>query len=381
MVSNIERNQKVRIAFVIIIGLHGLIHLLGFAKAFGLAEIRELTQLVSKPMGALWLLSAVLFLATGLVYTTGSSHWWLLGIAATLISQVLIAYFWKDAKFGTLPNVLILLVSVIAYADFSIAKTVRTEVDHVLTQMDHSTSEVITERTIADLPMPVQKWLRHSGMIGKQDIHSVRLTQKALMKMKPDQKEWSHAEAEQYFTTHPPASIWTVRLQMMPFVEVVGRDKFQEGKGEMLIKILSLLPIVNSKNNDKTNMGTLQRYLGEIVWFPSAATSPYIVWEGIDDLSAKATMTYEGTTGSGTFYFDENGSFKKFSALRYMGGDDDAQLKEWIIEVSESGIRNGVRIPTKMTATWKLDKGDWTWLQLELTEISYNVQKPASEFR
>jgi len=292
----------VRIAFVIIIGLHGLIHLLGFAKAFGLAEIRELTQLVSKPMGALWLLSAVLFLATGLVYTTGSSHWWLLGIAATLISQVLIAYFWKDAKFGTLPNVLILLVSVIAYADFSIAKTVRTEVDHVLTQMDHSTSEVITERTIADLPMPVQKWLRHSGMIGKQDIHSVRLTQKALMKMKPDQKEWSHAEAEQYFTTHPPASIWTVRLQMMPFVEVVGRDKFQEGKGEMLIKILSLLPIVNSKNNDKTNMGTLQRYLGEIVWFPSAATSPYIVWEGIDDLSAKATMTYEGTTGSGTFY-------------------------------------------------------------------------------
>lgn len=302
MVSNIERNQKVRIAFVIIIGLHGLIHLLGFAKAFGLAEIRELTQLVSKPMGALWLLSAVLFLATGLVYTTGSSHWWLLGIAATLISQVLIAYFWKDAKFGTLPNVLILLVSVIAYADFSIAKTVRTEVDHVLTQMDHSTSEVITERTIADLPMPVQKWLRHSGMIGKQDIHSVRLTQKALMKMKPDQKEWSHAEAEQYFTTHPPASIWTVRLQMMPFVEVVGRDKFQEGKGEMLIKILSLLPIVNSKNNDKTNMGTLQRYLGEIVWFPSAATSPYIVWEGIDDLSAKATMTYEGTTGSGTFY-------------------------------------------------------------------------------
>jgi len=302
VVSNIERNQKVRIAFVIIIGLHGLIHLLGFAKAFGLAEIRELTQLVSKPMGALWLLSAVLFLATGLVYTTGSSHWWLLGIAATLISQVLIAYFWKDAKFGTLPNVLILLVSVIAYADFSIAKTVRTEVDHVLTQMDHSTSEVITERTIADLPMPVQKWLRHSGMIGKQDIHSVRLTQKALMKMKPDQKEWSHAEAEQYFTTHPPASIWTVRLQMMPFVEVVGRDKFQEGKGEMLIKILSLLPIVNSKNNDKTNMGTLQRYLGEIVWFPSAATSPYIVWEGIDDLSAKATMTYEGTTGSGTFY-------------------------------------------------------------------------------
>ena len=54
----------IRMAFSAIIGLHGLIHLLGFVKAFDLGEIRELTQPVSRTMGILWLLSASLFVAT-----------------------------------------------------------------------------------------------------------------------------------------------------------------------------------------------------------------------------------------------------------------------------------------------------------------------------
>ncbi|MDN5330561.1 MAG: hypothetical protein PWP35_2348 [Bacteroidales bacterium] len=36
----------------------------------------------------------------------------------------------------------------------------------------------------------------------------------------------------------------------------------------MLIKVNSLIPVVNEKGN-KLDEGTLQRYLGEIVWFPS----------------------------------------------------------------------------------------------------------------
>jgi hypothetical protein len=162
---------------------------------------------------------------------------------------------------------------------------------------------------------------------------------------------------------------------MGPFKVVVGRDKFENGKGEMLIKVLSLLPVVNIKGNAKINTAALQRYLGEIVWFPSEAVSPYITWETINDFSARATMTYKGITGSGTFFFDESGNFEKFTAMRYMGGEEDSQLKEWTIVARESTDMNGINIPVNMTATWKLENGDWTWLQLELTDISYNVGK------
>jgi ssRNA-specific RNase YbeY (16S rRNA maturation enzyme) len=47
--------------FISIIIIHGLIHLMGFAKSFGLLRITELSQDISKPLGLLWLLSAILF--------------------------------------------------------------------------------------------------------------------------------------------------------------------------------------------------------------------------------------------------------------------------------------------------------------------------------
>lgn len=49
--------------FILLVVIHALIHLLGFLKAFQLAEINQLTQHISKPMGLLWLLALILFLA------------------------------------------------------------------------------------------------------------------------------------------------------------------------------------------------------------------------------------------------------------------------------------------------------------------------------
>ena len=59
------------------------------------------------------------------------------------------------------------------------------------------------------------------------------------------------------------------------------------------------------------------RYLGEIVWVPSAALSDYITWEEMDSTTARATMSYGGITASGIFKFDENGAFVSFEADRY----------------------------------------------------------------
>ncbi|MBK8259839.1 MAG: hypothetical protein IPK80_00655 [Nannocystis sp.] len=43
--------------------LHGLIHLMGFAKAFGYAQLPQLVLPISRMMGALWLTAALLLLA------------------------------------------------------------------------------------------------------------------------------------------------------------------------------------------------------------------------------------------------------------------------------------------------------------------------------
>lgn len=116
----------------------------------------------------------------------------------------------------------------------------------------------------------------------------------------------------------------------------------------------------------------MQRYLSEVVWFPTAALSNYITWEKIDSLSARAIMNYKGSTGSGVFYFNSEGNFIKFSTMRYMGSGDEAVLKEWIITAKEYQIINGINIPVILDVTWKLDSGDFKWFALQVYDVEYN---------
>ena len=362
----------IRIIFTTLIGIHGLIHILGFVKAFKYAAIKELTLPISRSQGLLWLLSCLLFISTSILFMAGNELWWLTAGIAVLISQVLVIVFWRDAKFGTIPNAVILLVSVVALAEFGFERGVSNEVEQILSRSVGKDTSPLSTEMITSLPEPVEHWLKNTGVVGKERVLTVRLEQHVQMKMQPDQQDWTEAFALQYFTTDPPAFIWKVDMQLIPLVNISGRDRFMGGKGGMLIKLLWLVPVVNSSDNEKINKGTLQRYLGEIVWFPSAAVSPFITWEKIDALSAKASMTYMGTTGSGIYQFDEHGNFLSFRAERYMGGEDDAQLREWVIAVKENKIMNGIKIPAKMEVTWKLDSGAWTWLKLEITRIEYN---------
>lgn len=266
-----------------------------------------------------------------------------------------------------------LLVILIFSTSCTMTKMLKKEIDYLSLQNEMAGINTLNQYDLDNLPCPVQKWLKHSGMDVNVSLKNVWLTQKVNIKMKPEQQNWYKAKAEQSFTIDNPGFIWIVKMKMSPIIKIKGRDKFVDGKGEMLIRMNSILNIVNEKGS-KIDEASMQRFLGEIVWFPSAALSPYIKWEAIDSLSAKATMDYKGTKAYGIFNFNEQGAFVKYTALRYLGNEADAQLYEWVIEVSENAIINGVNIPVKMTATWKLDEGDWNWLEIELIDIKYNTE-------
>jgi hypothetical protein len=233
---------------------------------------------------------------------------------------------------------------------------------------------MVNKQVISELPNCVQNWLINSGVLEKEIIKTVSLRQELQLKLKPGQKDWCHAEANQNFTIEPPAFNWTVKLRMNSFISLAGRDIFENGKGAMSIKLFYIIPLVNVKDNSKINQATLQRYLAEIVWFPSAVLSPFIMWEQIDNTTAKATMSYEGTTGSGTFYFKKNGDFEKFEAIRYKDTAENSKPILWTVTAIETEERNGIRIPTSLKADWKLEGGHWTWLNVKIKSIKYNVK-------
>jgi hypothetical protein len=162
---------------------------------------------------------------------------------------------------------------------------------------------------------------------------------------------------------------------MMPMINLSGRDKLINGKGQMLIKLLSLLPIVNEGPNEKINTGAMLRYLGEICWWPSAALNDYIKWEELSSHSAQATLTIDGVSVQGIYHFDVEGRLSSFEAQRYFGGDDEATLEKWVVENTCYKTFDGVLIPHKSKVIWKLKEGDFHWLNLEIVDLEVNKRE------
>ncbi len=355
----------------IVLLVHGAIHLLGFVKGFDLAQIQNLHSNISKTSAIVWLITFLVLVFSATMLLLNKNIWMYLAGAGILLSTILIIQNWSDARFGMIPNIIIIIALLVSSSGCAFNKKIAGETNAILDAAGKPAKEVITKEDLDKLPLALQNWLKNSGAADKPIPQTVWLTQNFNMKLKPDQEKWHEATAEQYFTTENPAFIWTVKLNMSPVIQIRGRDKFVDGKGEMQMKMNSIINL-GKETGEKMDEGTLQRYLGEIVWFPSAAVSPYISWEEIDTLTAKATMSYKGTTSSGIFYFNENGEVMKYSALRYMGNDPDAKRYEWVIKVDEYAHFEGIRIPSKCSATWKLDEGDWTWCILEITDLAYN---------
>ena len=96
-----------RIVLFVVILVHGLIHLMGFAKAFKYADLSQLKQEISKPVGLVWLLCALAFLGAGVLFVSGWTSWWWVAAPAVVLSQAVIFLSWGDAKFGTLANLIV----------------------------------------------------------------------------------------------------------------------------------------------------------------------------------------------------------------------------------------------------------------------------------
>jgi len=180
-------------------------------------------------------------------------------------------------------------------------------------------------------------------------------------------------EVDQWFTTEKPGFLWKAEVAVAPGISMVGRDKYKDGRGLLLIKALGLVAVADANGAD-VDQGTMLRYLAEIMWFPAAALNDYIRWEEIDSLSAEATMSNAGVTASGIFRFDSTGDLRSFEAKRYFTRETGSTLEDWFVQVEPDGYAEfeGVRVAARGSVTWKLQDGDFTWFKLEITDIRYN---------
>ena len=361
-----------RIIFASVLVIHALLHLIGFAKAWATGPKGQLSgetfiQLSghpSKVTGIAWLLAGTLFLCATLGFLLRREWYWIPAVAALVISQVLIIMDWPDARYGTILNIGVFVVVIISSAAMKFGRKVVQEADS-MRALAGTNEIIVTEEAVSQLPVSVQRWIRRSNVVGRKTPNVIRVVQHGSLRTKPRGK-WMPFEAVQYFSIDPPAFVWSAKIKATPLFTIAGRDTFKDGKGNMLIKPLYMFSAADSRG-EEINQGTLLRYMAEMAWFPQAAVSRYLRWEFIDDHHARVTMSYGGTSASGVYRFNDDGTFAGFEALRYGDFEGTYRLEKW--SVTTTGYRSfkGVLIGNENEVTWKLKEGDFTWLKLEIT--------------
>lgn len=370
-----------RIVLSLILLLHGLIHFLGLAKAFHLAEINQLTQPISKAGGLLWGISGLLFIVTALLYLAKIEHWWVFAIPAVLISQALIFGAWQDAKFGSFVNVVALAGAVLTIGTNHYYNIFQTAAKEGLSRTASIQQDLLTEEDLLQLPAPVQRYLRYQGAVGKPKVHDFKVEFEGQIR-KDDQSEWMTFTSEQYNFMDKPTRLFFMKATMKG-LPVAGYHAYKNGAAMMDIRLLSLLK-VQYKDGKEMDMAETVTFFNDMCCLaPATLIDPRIKWLESDEHKVKAQFTNNGITITAWLFFNETGQLVNFiSNDRYaVGKGGNMEQLPWSTPLRDYRVINGHRLAGAADAIYGYASGDLTYGVFKTTNIMYNCssQDQASE--
>jgi hypothetical protein len=361
-----------RLVLLFIVVIHGLIHLLGFAKAFDLVVIDELAQPISRSLGVFWLQAALLFLFVAVGILIKKKWWWMLAIIAVLLSQFLLIGQWQDAKYGTFVNVIILLAAIAAMADWNFYKKYLLDVHQALRQTAVDEKDLITEADLYKLPKLVQKYLTYAGVVNTPKLKSVKIAFDGEMRGKS--QDWFSFHSEQYNTFDTPHRLFFMRGKIKGLM-VPGYHAFKDGTATMLIKLLAIFPVVNNKGKEMNIGETVTVFNDMCIMAPASLIDSRIQWEEIDSKSVNAVYTNQGITISAVLYFNEQGQLINFvSDDRYEISGKTFVQRRFSTPMSNYKNINGINVPHYGEAIWHYPEGDFVYGRFYLKDIRYNVR-------
>ncbi|MFO7768872.1 MAG: DUF6544 family protein [bacterium] len=361
--------------FFVLLAVHGLIHLLGTVKAFGLAPLEELPLGLSRGAGVAWLAAGILMLASALLLLLRPELWWWAGAAAVVLSQALIFSAWGEAKFGTAANLIVLAGVVYGFASmgpWSLRADYLQEVREGLA--DPPSLETVTEADLTPLPAPVQRYVRRSGAVGLPRVRDFALTWSGRIRGAPDEP-WMEFEAVQHSFLDTPRRLFHMRASRSGLpVDIL--HVYREGTATMRVRLLSLLPMVDARGPEMDRAETVT-FLNDLCLFaPAGLIDPDLEWEAADDRTARVRYTAGPHTVGATLYFDEEGDLVDFVSedrLRASADGTEFTRHTWSTPVSGQRTFGERRISAGGDGVWHLPDGEFVYIEAEVLDLEVNT--------
>ena len=364
-----------KIIFLFITLIHGLIHFMGFAKAFGYGNITQLTKEISKPVGFLWFLTALLFITCIALYLLKKDGWVYVAFLAVVSSQILILTNWQDAKFGTIANAIVLTVSIVGFFQLKFKNEYEKEVKIGLAENREIPDNILTEAGIAYLPEPVRKYIRYAGCIGKPTVNNFRIDFSGKIR---DHKKpvWMELTSEQYNFMKTPTRLFYLDATMKG-LPVAGFHCFKNGVAFMDIRLLSMFKVEYQSGAVMDTSETVTFLNDMCVMAPAALIDKRIKWLEAEGNEIKASFTNNGITISAWLYFNEKGELVNFVSedRSALGANGETIKLKWSTPLRDYKDINGYKLASYAEAIYTYPDGDFTYATFELKDIGYNLSE------
>jgi hypothetical protein len=228
------------------------------------------------------------------------------------------------------------------------------------------------QHTIESLPTALKNYLKQCGYVANNNLSYCHIKWSyAYLKMAPG-KKWSSLKCSQFNFIPYPARIVLLQTKLFGIFPFDAIDSYQDGKGSMLIKLLSYFTVANSRGREM-DIAELVTILAEAILVPAYFLQPYIQWEEIDLYTVKGTINRGNTSASGVFYFNEHHEFLRFETEdRYYDNKGKFEKHKWTAYAWNYKKSNGISNPLNFMAVWNLPTMDYTYFKGRVDTITYH---------
>lgn len=362
--------------FAGLLALHGLIHLMGFAKGFGYASLPQLVQPISRAMGVLWLLAAALLLGASVASLAWPRSWWWLGAASLVVSQFVIVSSWSDAKFGTLANLILAAGATVAFATYG-PSSLHAEFDREArgAVARGGSAPAVSEADLVSMPEPVRKYVRLSGAVGQPRVRNFHAVFAGRIRGGP-QAAWMTFTGEQY-NFYGPAERLFIMDATRSFVPVVAFHRFQGASATMRVKVASIFTVVDASGPEMLKAETVTLFNDLCVFAPGALVDPAIGWREVDATHAIGRYVREGVAIEARLTFDDQGRLVDFISDDRLAGSPDGKSfapMRWSTPLQDYRTFGAITVSASGAGRWHPQGEEaYNYIELELKDLRYNL--------
>lgn len=361
-----------RILLIIIIFVHGVLHMPGFIKAFGMAELPQLPHPISRVHGVFWAIASILFITAAMLFLNYNKWWWLVSVIALIISQYLIISDWEDAGLGTALNIIILLVTIIGYGVWSFSNKYHSEVENLRDQNLKQSVAVLEQSDLAHLPKPVQQYIQNSGAVGQPRIRSFNVELAGAIRARNG--NWMPFTSTQYNFIDQSARFFFMNA-VKSNLPVAGFHCLKKGIAFMDIRLLSIFRVQHASGPAMNKADTVTFFNDMCCLAPATLIDPRITWRDEGNGKVRATFTSQDVSISADLFFNDRDELVNFVSKDRPALQNDGKFDQipWSTPLSQYDDRLGYHLPRQADAVYQYPDGSFMYGRFEITKVSYNV--------